>query len=378
MKLGLYIHIPFCRSKCPYCDFNSYPLPEENLVNQYIRALYKEIELHSKKMKEVYLHSIYLGGGTPTIISGLSTNNLIKFIKSHFKTDDATEITIEANPGTINRKKLELLFQSGINRLSLGGQSFNDNLLKKISRIHTSDDIIYSYILARETGFKNINIDIMYALPEQSLKDLQSDLHKVVDLKPEHISLYGLTISPGTIFYLKKQKNLLKLPSEDIEAEMFMWAIHYLKKKKYEHYEISNFALKDNRSVHNQIYWDNLPYLGIGAGAFSYIRGYRYGNVKNPHDYIDALSRGKVPVVRGEKLSLKKKMNETVILWLRTKDGVNYHKFQRRFKTDIHEIFGEQIESLKKSNMIEEDGNSCRLNEKGILLANQVFQEFID
>ena len=184
MKLGLYIHIPFCRSKCPYCDFNSYPLPEENLVNQYIRALYKEIELHSKKMKEAYLYSIYLGGGTPTIISGLSTNNLIKFIKSHFKTDDSTEITIEANPGTINRKKLELLFQSGINRLSLGSQSFNDNLLKKISRIHTSDDIIYSYIMARETGFKNINIDIMYALPEQTFKDLQSDLHKDVDLKP--------------------------------------------------------------------------------------------------------------------------------------------------------------------------------------------------
>ena len=377
MDLGLYVHLPFCRSKCPYCDFNSYPLPEKQIIKNYIHALYEEIDIYSKKLKNVLLKSIYFGGGTPTVFSGFEINNLLNYCKSNFKIDNAIEITIEANPGTINRKKIEILFQSGINRISLGGQSFNDRILKRIGRIHSSEDIIRSYFQAREAGFCNINLDIIYALPDQSLKDLKTTLLKAVDLRPEHISIYGLTISPGTKFYLDAQKNLLNLPSEDIEFEMFRWAINYLKKNDYEHYEISNFALPRKRSVHNQIYWNNLPYLGIGAGAFSYINGYRYGNIKKPAEYIRRLSKGKLPIEQGERLSLKKKMSETIILWLRTRDGVNYEKFHQRFKTNLHQLFGLQIEELKKSKLIEEDTYSFRLSEKGIFLANKVFEEFI-
>jgi oxygen-independent coproporphyrinogen-3 oxidase len=377
MDLGLYVHLPFCRSKCPYCDFNSYPLPEKQIIKNYMHALYKEINIYSKKYKDILLKSIYFGGGTPTVFSGFAIYNLLKYCRNHFETTNPIEITIEANPGTVDRKKIEILFQSGINRLSLGGQSFNDTILKRIGRIHSSEDIIRSYFQAREAGFCNINLDIMYALPDQSLEDLQTTLCKAVDLRPEHISIYGLTISPGTKFYLDAQKNLLNLPSEDIEFEMFQWAISYLKKNYYEHYEISNFAFPEKRSVHNQIYWNNLPYLGIGAGAFSYINGYRYGNIKKPNDYIQSLSKGKLPIEQGERLSLKKKMSETIILWLRTKDGVNYEKFYQRFKIKLHPLFGRQIEELKKSKLIDEDSCSFRLSEKGIFLANKVFEEFI-
>jgi len=377
MNLGLYIHLPFCRSKCPYCDFNSYPLPEGNILENYLHALYEEIDIYSKSLKNHLFESIYLGGGTPTVLSGLSIYNLLNYCKSRFKTDHSMEITIEANPGTIHRKKLEILFQSGINRLSLGGQSFNNALLKKIGRIHSAEDIIYSFLQAREIGFNNINIDIMYALPDQSLKDLKITLRKAVKLKPEHVSLYGLTVSEGTKFYRDAQKNLLNLPSEDTEYEMFRWAINYLKKNKFEHYEISNFALYGKRSIHNQIYWNNLPYLGVGAGAFSYIHGYRYGNVKKPGDYIRRLSMGKLPIDQGERLSLKKKIAETVILSLRTCDGVNYKKYYQRFKINIPEVFGLQIKKLKKMKLIEEDKDSFRLSKKGIFLANKVFEEFI-
>ncbi|MEA2021824.1 MAG: radical SAM family heme chaperone HemW [Candidatus Caldatribacteriota bacterium] len=376
MDLGLYVHLPFCRSKCPYCDFNSYPLPEKQIIKNYIHALYEEIDIYSKKLKNVLLKSIYFGGGTPTVFSGFAINNLLNYCKSNFKIDNVIEITIEANPGTVNGEKLKNL-QSGINRISLGGQSFNDRILKRIGRIHSSEDIINSYFQAREAGFCNINLDIIYALPDQSLKDLQTTLCKAIDLGPEHISIYGLTLSPGTKFYLDAQKNLLNLPSEDIEFEMFQWAINYLKKNDYEHYEISNFALPGKRSVHNQIYWNNLPYLGIGAGAFSYINGYRYGNIKKPAEYIQRLAKGKLPIEQGERLSLKKKMSETIILWLRTRDGVNYEKFQQRFKTNLHQLFGLQIEELKKSKLIEEDTYSFRLSEKGIFLANKVFGEFL-
>jgi len=377
MNLGLYIHLPFCRSKCPYCDFNSYALKSEKILEEYIISLYKEIDLYSKKLKKVLIKSIYFGGGTPTILSGVSIYNLLNELKSRFKIDYSTEITIEANPGTLSRKKMEILFQSGINRLSLGGQSFDNVILKKIGRIHSAEDIIDAYSQAREIGFDNINIDIMYALPDQSLEDLQATLRKAVDLKPEHISLYGLTIGAGSKFYQDIQKNLLNLPSEDIEYDMFKWAILYLKNKGYEHYEISNFALSEKRSVHNQIYWNNLPYLGIGAGAFSYINGYRYGNVKKPNKYIEKLSRGKLPMEKGEKLFLEKRMRETIILWLRTKDGVNYVEFYQRFKADIRILFKLQIEKLRKMQLIKEDATSFRLSEKGIFLANKVFEEFI-
>ncbi|MEA1939478.1 MAG: radical SAM family heme chaperone HemW, partial [Candidatus Caldatribacteriota bacterium] len=375
MDLGLYLHLPFCISKCPYCDFNSYPLTEGKELEHYLNALYGEIEIYSEKMKNRNIESIYFGGGTPTVLSGLSIYNIINYCKKTFKMNKEIEITIEANPGTLSKRKLKLIYQSGVNRLSIGGQSFDDLLLKKLGRIHTVREIIESYYMAREAGFKNINIDIMYALPEQSLKNLKTTLKKAVKLKPEHVSIYGLTINPGTKYYYDYQNNLLKLPSEDEEYDMFKWIINFLKQNNYEQYEISNFALPSKRSVHNQIYWKNQEYLGIGAGAYSYLKGYRYGNIKKPVRYISKISEGKLPIDEGERLSLKKRMAETIILGLRTKEGIGFKRFRERFKIDIDNVFGTQIDKLINLKLIKREKNKIKLSKDGIFVANVVFRE---
>ncbi len=378
MELGLYLHLPFCISKCPYCDFNSYPLKEENQITSYISALYKETITYSLKLKKINIRTIYFGGGTPTILSGVQIYNILEFCKDKFTVDKNAEITIEANPGTLNGEKIKLLFESGINRLSLGAQSFSDFLLNKLGRIHNTQDIIDSYYLAREKGFNNINIDIMFALPDQTTKDLQTTLKKAISLKPDHLSLYNLTIKPGTGYYKKFKGSKLKLPTEDEEFDMYNWAIKFLEENNFEHYEIANFARPHKRSMHNLIYWQNKPYLGIGAGAYSFIRGYRYMNFKDPARYIKEVMDDKLPVDNGEKLSLRKRMIETIILRLRTKDGVGYKEFKTRFKVDITNIFHKQINKLVNLGLLQKDDFKIKLTKRGIFLADTVFREFVD
>lgn len=343
MKLGLYLHFPFCKAKCPYCDFNSYPLKEDNQISSYISALFKEISIYSQKYKKSRIKTIYLGGGTPTILPGVQIGNILDFCKDKFNIEQNAEITIEANPGTLDGEKIKFLIGSGINRLSLGAQSFSDRLLKKLGRIHNTQDIIDTFHLAREAGFNNINLDIMFALPGQTTEDFKATLKKAVSLYPDHLSLYNLTINEGTEYYEEHQRNNLKLPTEDDEFVMYHWAISFLKKNHFEHYEIANFAQPHKRSLHNLIYWQNQPYLGIGAGAYSFIRGYRYSNFKDPVKYIKEISNDKLPVDHGEKLSLRKRMIETLILGLRTKDGVSFKEFLKRFKVDMNSIFHKQI-----------------------------------
>ena len=378
MELGLYLHFPFCISKCPYCDFNSYQLKEDNQISSYISAIYKEITAYSQKLEKSNIKTIYLGGGTPTILSGVQIYNILEFCKDKFAIDKNAEITIEANPGTLDGEKINLLIESGINRLSLGAQSFNNLFLKKLGRIHNTQEIIDSYYLAREKGFNNINIDIMFALPDQTTEDLQDTLKKAVSLKPDHLSLYNLTIKPGTEYYKKYKRGKLKLPTEDEEFDMYNWAIIFLEENGFEHYEIANFARSHKRSMHNLIYWQNKPYLGIGAGAFSFIRGYRYMNYENPARYIKEAMSGKLPIDNGERLSLRKRMIETIILGLRTKDGVSYKKFRTRFKVDINDTFHKQIKKLVNLGLLQKDDCKIKLTKKGIFLANTVFREFID
>ncbi|MHC2995689.1 MAG: radical SAM family heme chaperone HemW [Candidatus Atribacteria bacterium] len=288
------------------------------------------------------------------------------------------EITIEANPGTLNKKKIKRLNEAGINRLSLGAQSFNDYLLKKLGRIHTATDIVDSYYKARESGFNNINLDIMFALPDQTLIDFQNTMKKAVSLKPDHLSLYNLTIEKGTIFFESYKEGKLNLPTEDEEYDMYSWAINFLEKNGFEHYEISNFARPSKRSIHNQIYWYNQPYLGIGAGAYSFINGYRYMNFKDPSRYIKEVENGKLPVDKGEKLSLRKRMAETVILNLRTKEGVVYQKFYNRFKVKMDKVFNQQINKLVDLGLLRKDNYKIQLTKNGLFLANNVFREFVD
>lgn len=378
MELGLYLHLPFCISKCPYCDFNSYQLKEDNQISSYISALYQEITTYSKKLKKSNIKTIYLGGGTPTILSGVQIYNILEFCKSKFTIDKDAEITIEANPGTLDGEKIKLLIESGINRLSLGAQSFNNLFLKKLGRIHNTQDIIDSYYLARKEGFNNINIDIMFALPDQTTEDLQITLKKAISLKPDHLSLYNLTIKPGTEYYKKYKKGKLKLPNEDEDYDMYNWAIKFLEESGFEHYEISNFARPYKRSMHNLIYWQNKPYLGIGAGAYSFIKGYRYMNYESPARYVKEMMSGKLPVDNGEKLSLRKRMIETIILGLRTKDGVGYIKFKARFGVNLNDIFSEQVIKSVNLGLLQKDDYRIKLTKKGIFLANTVFREFVD
>jgi len=378
MELGLYLHFPFCISKCPYCDFNSYQLKEDNQISSYISALYQEITAYSKKLIKSNIKTVYLGGGTPTILSGVQIYNILEYCKDKFNIDKNAEITIEANPGTLDGEKLKLLIESGISRLSLGAQSFNNLFLKKLGRIHNTQDIIDSYFFARETGFSNINIDIMFALPDQTTEDLQVTLKKAVSLKPDHLSLYNLTIKPGTEYYNKYKRGKLKLPTEDEEFDMYDWAINFLEESDFEHYEIANFARPHKRSMHNLNYWQNKPYLGIGAGAYSFIKGYRYMNYENPARYIKEIMSGKLPVDNGEKLSLRKRMIETIILGLRTKDGVGNKKFKTRFGVNLNDIFPEQIKKLINLGLLQKDNCRTKLTKKGVFLANTVFREFVD
>ena len=378
MELGLYLHFPYCISKCPYCDFNSYQLEEANQIYSYISALYREITAYSQKLKTGNIKTVYLGGGTPTILSGTQIFNILKFCEDKFTIDKNAEITIEANPGTLDGEKLKLLIESRINRLSLGAQSFNDVFLKKLGRIHNAQDIINSYFLAREIGFDNINIDIMFALPDQTTKDLQDTLKKAVSLKPDHLSLYNLTIKSGTEYYREYKKGKLNLPTEDEEYDMYNWVIDFLEENGFEHYEIANFARPHRRSMHNLIYWQNKPYLGIGAGAYSYIRGYRYMNYENPEKYIKEIMSDKLPIDNGERLSLRKKMIETIILGLRTKDGVGYKKFKKRFGVSLNDIFCKQINKLVNLGLLEKNYVKIKLTRDGIFLANTVFREFVD
>lgn len=378
MKLGLYLHFPFCISKCPYCDFNSYPIKEDSQISSYISALYQEIIAYSQKFTKSNIKTIYFGGGTPTILSGAQIYNILEFCKDKFNIDKNAEITIEANPGTLNGEKIKLLMRSGINRLSLGAQSFDNLFLKKLGRIHNAQDIIDSYLLARATGFNNINLDIMFALPGQTTENFQADLKKALSLKPDHLSLYNLTINPGTEYYENHKKNNLKLPSEDEEFDMYDWAIKFLKKNNFEHYEIANFAQPNKRSLHNLIYWKNQPYLGIGAGAYSFIRGYRYMNYKDPEKYIKEVTNNKLPIDHGEKLSLRKRMIETTILGLRTKDGVSYKEYKTRFGVALDDIFSKQMGKLVNLGLLKKDDSKIKLTDKGIFLANTVFREFVD
>ena len=378
MELGLYLHFPYCISKCPYCDFNSYQLEEANQIYSYISALYREITAYSQKLKTGNIKTVYLGGGTPTILSGTQIFNILKFCEDKFTIDKNAEITIEANPGTLDGEKLKLLIESGINRLSLGAQSFNNVFLKKLGRIHNAQEIIDSYFLAREIGFANINIDIMFALPDQTIEDLQDTLKKAVSLKPDHLSLYNLTIKPGTEYYREYKRGKLNLPTEDEEYDMYNWVIDFLEENDFEHYEIANFARPHKRSMHNLIYWQNKPYLGIGAGAYSYIRGYRYMNYENPAKYIKETMSDKLPLDNGERLSLRKRMIETIILGLRTKDGVGYKKFKKRFGVSLNDIFCKQINKLVNLGLLEKSYVKIKLTRDGIFLANAVFREFVD
>jgi oxygen-independent coproporphyrinogen III oxidase len=428
--VSLYLHIPFCTHRCAYCDFNTYA-GQEDMIPAYVDALINEINFVGNKLRTTQLlnystnvHTIFFGGGTPSLLSPKQFESIFKAIHDNFTLTDDVEITIEANPGTVSYENLLQLRKIGINRISYGVQSANTEELRMLERAHSFFDVIEAVTSARKAGFNNLNLDLIYGLPEQTLQTWQTTVQRILDLHSEHISAYALTLEHGTPFGRWTAKGLLPLPDPDLAADMYEWTSETLEANGYVQYEISNWAkikaeggkqLGDSHSSfifhpssfacrHNLQYWRGIPYLAFGAGAHGYANGYRYSNVLRIKTYIDRLTNSPItnyefplsPVtVNHHKQSREDDMSEFMMTGLRlTQEGVNEEEFQTRFGQSMRDVYGKEIEELLKLGLIESsspngglrsasqgvarsEGDFIKLTKRGRLLGNQVFMRFV-
>ena len=373
MEIGIYIHIPFCIRKCYYCSFNSVE-NQQGLIEPYISSLIKEIEGRSSDVKQYKAKSIYIGGGTPTILKASHLNMILNGCRRHFSLQRNIEITIEANPKTVDDNKLLELKSAGFNRISIGIQSFNDDELKLLGRQYNSDNGTSAFKAARNANFDNIGIDLIYGIPNQKKEDWDDTLGKAIKLNPEHISIYSLSIEKGTLFDKLVAEDKLLTLSDDEAADMYNTAYAKLKQAGYLPYEISNFSKPGFSSRHNQIYWNNEEYIGIGAGAYSYINKNRSWNISDINRYIEMNGNAK----EGEE-PLKKRqiLSETIMVRLRTIDGIDINRLNSMFKIDFLKQYKGKTSKLTAAGLIEIADNHLRLTRKGILLMNEVAVEFV-
>lgn len=371
---GLYIHIPFCKKKCFYCDFTSYE-DIQDCIPSYIHALQKEIELVASQYPNIQLKSIFIGGGTPTYIDSYYIKSILEFIKKHFIVEKNAEISIEGNPGTFNYKNLMDYRKVGINRLSIGLQAWQNYLLKKLGRIHTQEEFLNGFQTARKVGFTNLNIDLMFGIPNQSLKDWKETLDNVIALDPTHISCYSLMIEEGTSFYEMKENKKILL-DEDLEREMYYYAKKYLKSKGYQHYEISNFSKPGFECKHNLIYWEMNPYIGVGVSAHSFINGFRYANTKSIYQYIELLGKDILPIVEKIEETQEYFIQEFMFLGMRKISGISQKDFYNRFGKKVNEVYGDVLKKLENEKLITIGENVC-LTSKGLDFSNYVFRSFL-
>lgn len=378
MVKGVYIHIPFCHQICNYCDFNKVFFKNQP-VDEYIEAVGKEMRLAISKNPNVFekIETIFLGGGTPTALSAKQIERLLTLIKKFIPMDYVTEFTSEANPDELTKDKLQALFDGGVNRLSLGVQSFNEDLLKQLGRTHSNDHVYNTITLAKEVGFKNISIDLMYGLPNQTMDEWKDTLQKAFKLNLPHYSAYSLIVEPKTIFYIQYAKGRLNLPSEDLEADMYDILMTEMEKAGLSQYEISNFAKPDFESKHNKIYWDNNEYAGFGAGAHGYINGVRYSNIGPINKYIAAINEGNLPILHEYEVTVNEKCEEFMYLGLRKNEGVQFIDFENRYGISMKKMYGETIEKLVEEGLIVEDEKGISLSRKGRFVGNEVFQQFL-
>ncbi|WP_113671289.1 radical SAM family heme chaperone HemW [Vallitalea guaymasensis] len=375
-NISLYIHIPFCKSKCNYCDFLSFD-NKDSVKREYVNALINEIKSYSEIAKEYSVKSIFIGGGTPSILSCSDIKKIFDSLKLYYNIDADAEITIEANPGTLDEEKIKVLLSSEVNRISMGLQSCNNGLLKELGRIHTWEEFLNNYNMIRNSGFDNINIDLMFALPNQTISDIENDLKKIISLRPEHISYYSLIIEDGTKFSRLYDDNKLVLPAEDVERDMY-WLIHdTLQDNGYKHYEISNYALDNRECYHNKIYWKEEEYIGMGLGASSYFEGFRYKNINNLSNYIDI--NGDISKLKEstEKISKKTSIEEYMFLGLRLLEGIDKIDFYNRWGHEIEYYYKDVIQELIEKGLIIEDGCRLRLTKKGIDVSNFALSMFL-
>ncbi len=375
MSKSLYIHIPFCRNKCPYCDFYSIR------YNRELAKLYIEIINLQLEQQEENFSTIYIGGGTPTVLDIDILKGLLKRLKGFFKT--ATEITIEANPESLNKEKLQLLFDAGVNRLSIGAQSFLDNKLKILERIHSSKETLKNIYLAKRIGFKNINLDLIFGVPQETLNSWERDLNYIRDLPIQHLSLYILSPEGKSPFYKKIKTKELILADEKEIVKMYRYNCKYLTGLGFKQYEISNFAKEKYECKHNLHYWQNEEYIGLGPSAVSYIEGSRQRNISNVKAYIRRILKKESPIVFKERLSRIKRAKETATLKIRTREGIDLEWFYNKTGFDFISLEKKALTDLLKDRLIKylkDKDNQIRgvcLTEKGLLFADIVSSAFL-
>lgn len=385
--MGIYIHIPFCMKKCEYCDFVSFAGKEDKML-AYTESLRKELEMVGKQNAQdkaegkddlLEIETIYLGGGTPSFLPAEEVEKILATIRENFILKKNCEITIEINPGTTTKEKLEIYQKAGINRLSIGLQSIQEHVLKVIGRIHDYEKFEEVYQEARELGFQNINVDLMIGLPKQSLEDVQDALDKIIAYQPEHISVYSLIVEEGTPLYNDVVEGKVELPSEELERCMYWKVKEMLEKSGYAHYEISNFAKEGYASKHNMNCWNQEEYIGIGAAAHSYTNHVRFSNVDTIEQYIKNFEEGhdEDNLIFHEKQNLKSMMQEYMILSLRKIEGVKIQEFKKKFSENPIYLYRKELEKLVNEELIEIDGDHIRLTKKGLDFANIVWEEFV-
>lgn len=376
MIKSAYIHIPFCEHICHYCDFNKVFLKNQP-VDEYLAYMDKEMKNTIEKHPATDLQTIFVGGGTPTALNENQLAYLLDSVQRHFPVRADMEYTFEANPGDLSLEKLRLLKEGGVNRLSFGVQSFNDDLLKRIGRSHRKADVFKSIDHARDAGFENISIDLIYSLPDQSVADFKETLHTALSLGMEHYSAYSLIIEPKTVFYNLMNKGKLPLPTQEEEAEMYDVLLDEMAKYGYQQYEISNFAKEGYESRHNLTYWDNEFYYGIGAGAHGYLDGVRIANHGPLKKYMDAIEETRFPYKEQHDVTKIEKMEEEMFLGLRKNEGVSSSTFHSKFGEELLVIFKDPIEENIGKGLLKNVNGHIRLTRNGKFLGNEVFQAFI-
>lgn len=371
---ALYVHVPFCPSKCHYCDFFSIAQAHPP-IDAYVDAVLEEAVHTTTECTPEAINTVFVGGGTPTVLSAGQLSKLFQGLARVFCLTRAAEWTVEANPGTLDIDKLFSMREAGVNRLSIGVQTFRDDLLRALGRVHDRADVVRALELVHEVGFPDVSIDLMYGLPHQTLTDVQESVREALALGVTHISVYGLKVEQGTAFYAWQQQGALHLPEEEEEASMFAWICDYVAAHGYKQYEVSNFARAGHRSKHNTVYWRNESYYGIGAGAHGYVRGVRHENIKNVQSYIRAPHRARNSCTD---VRIVEAMEEMMMLRLRLLDeGVPFVAFQEQFGVSLVDVFGHVLERLVQKGWIDITAEQITLTNAGLWMGNEVFGAFL-
>ena len=366
-----YVHIPFCTQICYYCDFSKVFIKNQP-VDSYLEHLLQEF--HSYDIQK--LCTLYIGGGTPTALSAPQLERLLDGLTKNLDLSVLEELTIEANPGDLDADKIAVLKNSAVNRVSLGVQTFDDKMLKKIGRSHLEKDIYENIDRLKLAGFDNISIDLIYALPGQTMDQVKDNVAKAIALDIPHMSLYSLILENHTVFMNRMRRGKLPLPKEELEAEMFEYIISELEKAGFEHYEISNFSQPGFESRHNLMYWDNAEYYGIGAGASGYVDGVRYKNHGPIRHYLKAVEEGNARF-NEEHLSQREQMEEEMFLGLRKKSGVSKARFEEKFGTSFEDLYGQVVRDLCHQGLLQVEGQQIRMTKRGLFLGDTVAERFI-